>query len=253
MKREGLQVALWSARETCVDPRAVIAGLPLWLNRQYGVRFHFGMAVTDIDFPAVRGGGKSWQASRVWVCSGQDFESLFPEQLAACGMMRCKLQMMRSAAVGNGWRLGPMLAAGLTLRHYRSFEECSTLAALKQRIARQSPWFDRYGIHVLVAQNREGELTLGDSHEYDNSVDPFDKIEIDELILGYLRTFLHAPELRIASRWHGVYAKHPDDSVVVVHPMPQVTVVTGVGGAGMTLSFGIAEQVVIRELGEVAI
>ena len=51
MKREGLQVALWSARETCVDPRAVIAGLPLWLNRQYGVRFHFGMAVTDIDFP----------------------------------------------------------------------------------------------------------------------------------------------------------------------------------------------------------
>ena len=129
-------------------------------------------------------------------------------------MMRCKLQMMRSAAVGNGWRLGPMLAAGLTLRHYRSFEECSTLAALKQRIARESPWFDRYGIHVLVSQNSEGELTLGDSHEYNDSVDPFDKIEIDELILGYLRTFLHAPELRIASRWHGVYAKHPDDSVV---------------------------------------
>ena len=231
----------------------MIAGLPLWLNRQYGVRFHFGMAVTDIDVPTVRAGGKLWQASRVWVCSGQDFESLFPEQLAASGMVRCKLQMMRSAAIGNGWQLGPMLAAGLTLRHYQSFEECSTLTALKQRIARESPWFDRYGIHVLVSQNSDGELTLGDSHEYNDSVDPFDKTDIDELILGYLRTFLHAPELRIASRWHGVYAKHMDHSVVALNPMPQVTVITGVGGAGMTLSFGIAEQVVARELGEITI
>ena len=38
VKREGLQAALWSARETCIDPRAVIAGLPLWLDRQHGVR-----------------------------------------------------------------------------------------------------------------------------------------------------------------------------------------------------------------------
>ena len=86
-----------------------------------------------------------------------------------------------------------MLAAGLTLRHYRSFERCPTLPALKQRIARESPWFDRNGIHVLVSQNSAGELTLGDSHEYGNAVDPFDKTEIDDLILGYLRTFLTPP------------------------------------------------------------
>ena len=139
MKREGLQVALWSARETCIDPRAVIAGLPLWLDRQHGVRFYFGTAVTQIDAPIVRAGGKSWHAERVWVCSGQDFETLFPEQLASCGMVRCKLQMMRSQPVGGHWRLGPMLAAGLTLRHYPSFECCPTLPALKrahrQRIA----------------------------------------------------------------------------------------------------------------------
>ena len=98
---------------------------------------------------------------------------------------------------------------------------------------------------------KPGELTLGDSHEYGDAVDPFDKTEIDDLILGYLRTFLNAPELRIASRWHGVYAKHQDQPTVVLHPSPRVTVVTGVGGAGMTLSFGIAERIVQRELEEV--
>jgi len=250
VKREGLQAALWSDRETCIDSRAVIAGLPRWLDRQHGVSFHFGTAVTDIDAPAVRAGGKSWHAQRVWVCSGHDFESLFPEQLAASGMVRCRLQMMRSQPVGSHWRLGPMLATGLTLRHYRSFECCPTLPALKQRIASESPWFDRHGIHVLVSQNDAGELTLGDSHEYGDSGSPFDKTEIDDLILGYLRTFLNAPELRIASHWHGVYAMHQDQSAVVLQPLPRVTVVTGVGGAGMTLSFGIAEQIVRRELEE---
>ena len=95
-----------------------------------------------------------------------------------------------------------------------------------------------------------GELILGDSHEYDAMVDPFDKTEIDDLILGYMETFLNAPGLRIAARWHGVYAKHPQEHAVILVPEPGVTVVTGVGGAGMTLSFGLAEQVVRHALGE---
>ena len=45
---------------------------------------------------------------------------------------------------------------------------------------------------MLVSQNGRGELTIGDSHEYGDSIEPFDKTEIDEWILGYLQTFLDA-------------------------------------------------------------
>ena len=146
-----------------------------------------------------------------------------------------------------------MLAAGLTLRHYASFRNCPSLGALERRVASESPWLDRFGIHVLVSQNGAGELTIGDSHEYGEAIEPFDKTEIDEWIISYLKTFLDVPHLRIASRWHGTYVKHPTEPYLVIQPAPGVTAITGVGGAGMTLSFGLAERVVAQELGEASV
>src|SRR5262249_10197791 len=161
---------------------------------------------------------------------------------AESGIDRCKLQMLRTAPQPQGWQLGPSLAAGLTLRFYPSFSICSSLDRLKQRIAQETPEYDRWIIHGLVSQTAQGELTLGDSHEYGLAVDIFDKAEIDDLILRYLRTFLQAPNLEIAERWHGVYAKHPEKPFVMLEPADRVRVVTAVGGSGMTLSFGLAEK-----------
>jgi FAD dependent oxidoreductase TIGR03364 len=243
----GLRRALWSPTEACVDPRQVIGQLPAWLAWHFGVEFAFNTAVTAYDRPRLTAGGKTYEASRLIVCSGDDFQTLYPETFAAGGFSRCKLQMMRSTP--RAARIGPMLAAGLTLRHYKNFEHCPTLAAVKARFASENPAYDQYGIHVLVSQNGAGELILGDSHEYDAAIEPFDKPEIDRLVLDYLRTFLDLPDLEIAARWHGVYAKHPRDAYFVAQPAPGATAVTAVGGAGMTLSFGLADHVV-ENLGE---
>jgi FAD dependent oxidoreductase TIGR03364 len=251
VKRDGLQLALFSPLELCVDPREVVAFLPGWLKRQFGVEFQFRCPITVINSPKLYSGPREWSAKRCWICCGDELSLLYPDQLESSGVVRCKLQMMRSQPAQAGWRIGPSLAAGLTLRHYPSFRDCPSLAALKQRIADESPWFDRFGIHVLVAQNGRGELTIGDSHEYGDAIEPFDKGEIDEWILGYLKTFLDAHDLRIAARWHGTYAKHPAQPYVILKLAPDVVAVTGVGGAGLTLSFGLAELIVKEELGTV--
>ena len=250
VRLDRLQLAMESSQETCVDPREVVAGLPQWLASQFGVDFHFDRTITAVAMPAVIAGNGRWSADRLWICSGDELNLLFPDEFEKCGLVRCKLQMMRSKLLGADWRLGPMLAAGLTLRHYASFQNCPSLPTLRRRVALETPWLDRLGIHVLVSQNRHGELTIGDSHEYGDLIEPFDKMEIDERVLDYLNTFLDAPGLRIASRWHGTYVKHKSEPYVVIHPAPAVTAITGVGGAGMTLSFGLAEQVVAHELGE---
>jgi FAD dependent oxidoreductase TIGR03364 len=250
--QSGLRAALWSPTELAVDPREVIGQLPVWLARTYGVQFRFGTPVLGYDETHVVTPDGDHRVRRLLICTGIDFRELAPRAFADNGLVPCKLQMMRSQAFGTHFRLGSHLAAGLTLRHYASFAHCPTLPKLVKRLDEQYPEHVRYGIHVLVSQNGIGELTIGDSHEYGDAVQPFDNVHIDQLILDYLRTFLIVPDLRIVSRWHGVYLKHPTEPYVVARLGSNVLVVTGTGGMGMTLSFGLAEQVITEWLGELS-
>jgi FAD dependent oxidoreductase TIGR03364 len=241
---QGLKGGLWSATELTVDPRLVVARLPEYLT-ELGVAVHFGNAVTHIELPWIETGAGSHEADVAIVCSGDDFETLFPDIFRASGLTRCKLQMMRTAPQHVGWALGPALAAGLTLRFYRAFQMCSTLRKLKERVAREKPEYEKYLIHVLVSQTADGAITLGDSHEYDECVDIFDKPEIDELILREAQTFLRLPNFRVAERWHGVYSTHPEKPFFEAEPAERVHIVTAPGGSGMTLSFGLAERTIL--------
>ncbi len=239
----GLRCGMWSPIEVTVDPRQVMARLPDWLQRTLGVDFVFGTPVLGYDRPNLVVAGRELKANRLLVCTGADFRELAPDAFAQAGLIACKLQMMRSQPYA-AFRVGTMLAAGLTLRHYRAFAACPTLPRLIERLDRELPEYARHGIHVLLSQHESGALTIGDSHEYGDAIELFDKPEIDELILRYLRTFIHIPDLRIAARWHGIYVKHPTEPYIIADPRPGMRVVNGVGGNGMTLSFGLAERVV---------
>jgi FAD dependent oxidoreductase TIGR03364 len=238
---KGLKGGLWSATELTVDPRLVISRLPEYL-RELGVSVHFGNAVTHIDLPWIETGAGSHEADIAIVCSGDDFETLFPDVFRSSGLTRCKLQMMRTEPQPGAWQLGPSLAAGLTLRFYKAFQMCATLPKLKERVAREKPEYEKYLIHVLVSQTADGAITLGDSHQYSACVDIFDKPEIDDLILREAETFLQLPDFHVAERWHGVYSTHAEKPFFEAEPAAGVHIVTAPGGSGMTLSFGLAER-----------
>ena len=251
---DGLLAGMWSPTELAVDPREVIAKLPDWLSREYGVTFAYGNPVLGYDLPRVTTPDGDFHVDRLAICAGADFRELAPKAFAASGLFPVKLQMMRSRplelAIGGRETGCPHLAAGLTLGHYTSFTDCPTLPALKRRLDSELPEYRRYGIHVMATQNGLGELVLGDSHEYGDDIGIFDNPCIDELVLKYLRGFLSVPGLEIASRWQGVYIKHPSKPWVVADLGGNAIAVTGVGGAGMTLSFGLAERAVGDWLGD---
>lgn len=245
----GLLGGLYSATELCVNPRQAVADIPNWLAERFQVSTHFNTTVAEVATSAMNDGvslrttnGVEQSFDRVIVCSGSDFQTLFPGRFGQHKLKVCKLQMLKTRPQSAKWRLGPHLASGLTLRHYRNFEICAGLKSLKQRIATETPELDRFGIHVMASQNDAGEIILGDSHEYDADIEPFDKAQIDDLMLRELRKILQIPDWSIAETWHGYYAKHPSAPVVEDQPLANVHICTAVGGAGMTLSLGLAER-----------
>jgi D-hydroxyproline dehydrogenase subunit beta len=198
--------------------------------------------VTEVSLPIVKTSLETWFVDSVIVCSGADFETLYSTVFKQHGLTKCKLQMMR-AKMRNPVSIGPSLCAGLTLRHYKSFSTCASLTKVDERYNRSDIRLKENGIHVLVSQNSAGELIIGDSHHYGPTLEPFDVEEVNDLILNYLASFTNLGPIEIIERWHGVYPK-AQNSVLIIEPEPNVKIVNGFGGAGMTLSFGIAEKII---------
>ncbi|MCA8968159.1 MAG: TIGR03364 family FAD-dependent oxidoreductase [Planctomycetes bacterium] len=236
-----------SDTEANIDPWHALACLAHWLEESHGVRFSFQEAVTHVETDRVETSrARSIRTSRTIVCEGLTATKLFPEAFDDASLLPCRLQMLRTAPLGSD--MGPMLATGLTLRHYPSFAlgiaraEDSGLAAFDRRIRSELPALDRFGIHVMVSQDHEGRLVLGDSHVYgDAALEPFRSERIDELVLAELDARFSIRALRIEERWQGRYLKRTGHGVFVHDPMRNVRIVNGLGGNGMTLSFGIAE------------
>ncbi|MCF0050337.1 TIGR03364 family FAD-dependent oxidoreductase [Dyadobacter sp. LJ53] len=241
----GLLGALYSADEMIVDPREAIAGVARYLQEKWNVTFHWDTTISQINYPNVSSGSKSWSADEIFVCSGQDFETLYPAEFAAAPLTKCKLQMLRLEAQPNDWKIGPALCGGLSLIHYDGFKAAPSLAGLKARYQEEYSEYLKWGIHVMASQNGLGEITVGDSHEYALTFDPFDREFINKMILDYLGTFAQFKSPKVSQTWNGIYPKMTNGQTeIVLKPEQGVTVINGLGGAGMSLSFGLCDEVI---------
>ena len=239
----GLMGALDCDLEICVNPSETIRKLPDWLTQRYNVSFCFETSVVEVETGRLKtSDNRSFHFDRIIVCSGHDLETLYPAELAKFPMRRCKLQMLSTVSQPQPWKLGAHLASGLTLRHYDSFRCCLSLQELVDRIAAETPELNQFGIHVMASQDNHGRVVLGDSHEYEDQIEPFDSLEIDELILRELHKIICLPSWKLERRWHGIYAKTPDGVAINHQPEAGIHICTGLGGAGMTMSLGVAEK-----------
>jgi FAD dependent oxidoreductase TIGR03364 len=248
---DGLLAGMFSRTELRVNPRTAAARLAAWLGETAGVECRFGTPVVAVeDGRVIASDRRRWRADRVIVASGSDTATLFPDVLRPAGLVLCKLQMLAAVAQPHVAPSTPHLASGLTLGHYAAFRDCPSWQRLRSRIEAETPELTRFGIHLMASQLPGGEVILGDSHEYGQEISPFDKAEIDELILREARKVFRLGDWTIRQRWHGVYARHPSLPVFEASPAEGVHVFVAAGGAGMTMSFGLAERAWQRRLGE---
>lgn len=245
ISQAGLRGGLFSTSEATIQPNEAIQALVKWLAEK-GVMFYFDSPVVRVDDHEIQTShGRRFRFDKLLICSGDEIRLLYPDALRAAGVQRVKLQMLTTMPQPPSWQLPPILASELTLAHYASFKSCPSATELSDRLTREFPSFQDYGIHVLAVQRPSGELVIGDSHEYGLDFEYEYKTEIEHLILSYLERFLAVECLQIRDRWSGYYLKSLHGKTeVILQPHEDVQIVTGLGGAGMTLSFGLAEQVV---------
>jgi FAD dependent oxidoreductase TIGR03364 len=242
---EGVLGGFHATRDLCTDPRTTVAALASLLDDDAGARVRWGAHVHDVEPGLVHCDGLSVKAQAIVVCPGADYRSLPPAlQRGLEPLTLCRLQMLRlRAPVGRRYR--PALATGLSLIRYPAFASKPEAAELRARLLREKPALVSNGIHLLVTQRPDGDLIVGDTHAYGDTLAPFDEERLYELLLEEARALLGS-DLRVHERWHGIYPTITgpiEDSFLVTAPLPGVRVVQNVAGIGMTLSFGQAPRV----------
>jgi FAD dependent oxidoreductase TIGR03364 len=237
-----LLAVLESTTELRMEPYQAIPRLADWLARAHGITFLRNTAVQGIEAPQVRTSRGTVQAQRVAVCPGDDFIALYPDRLQQYALTRCKLQMLRLA--DPGFRIPATLMSDLGLIRYHGFSELDAATPLKARLAKERPEQVSRGVHLIVVQNADGSLVVGDSHDYDESPDPFSHEEVDALILDEYRRALGIEPPPTIGRWIGTYASSPDRPVLIDAPEAAVRIAIVTSGAGASTGFAIGEELI---------
>lgn len=241
----GLIGALRSEDEIIIDPREGIRNLPDFLSANYGVKFIWNEPITFVKPHNAFSPSTVYEADLICICSGADFQTLYPQEFNAQPITKTKLQMMRFKHKDPNFNIGASICGGLSLLHYKSFSASSVLPALKTKIETELPDYLKYGIHVMVSQNAKGELTVGDSHEYGLDFDPFDNIFINKMIIDYLKNMIDIDQWEMIQSWNGIYPTMTNGATdLFLNPEPGVFILNGIGGHGMTMSFGFAEEMI---------
>jgi FAD dependent oxidoreductase TIGR03364 len=243
------QGALWSPHERRVESRQAIPRLAAWLAEAHGVTFLRRTLVRAVEPGRVVTSAGPVAAPRIAVCPGDDLLTLFPERIAALGITRCRLHMLKLMPGEPGIRLPGAIMSDLSLVRYLGWSELPEAAALRARIEAEQPRHLAEGIHLIAVQGADGGLIVGDSHHYESSPSPFAREEVDALILAELHAVLRLPGARVTERWTGTYASLPDRLMVRDAPEPGIRLVIVTSGTGASTAFAIGEETVAELFG----
>jgi D-hydroxyproline dehydrogenase subunit beta len=238
--------ALFSTTECNIYSREALAKLHLLMQQTPQITLQYHQEVTHIEKNRVQTHGGIFRGENIVLTNGADLVKFAPTIGLALDTTVSKLQMMKTSPMNVPEQsLGPNLCMGLTLLHYDSFKQIQNYEQIRQTLEQKYPRQVEHGIHVLVSFTEKNELIIGDSHEYANEHDPFIQTRINDYILNYLNIYFDLTYVKITETWAGEYLKTKNNAFINTQVQEGIYVLNGVGGAGMTLSFGLTEQFLI--------
>lgn len=254
LKQSYCQGGLFFPEEISAEPLTMIHRVLAYLEAEKGLHYHPSTLIQYVD----QSNGTclvedhlnhKYQAAKVIVCSGSDFKHLFPNVFAESDLEISKLQMLQTLSQSKVKIPGNILT-GLSIRRYESFRACPSYHTIKSKEAADSFW-KRWGVHILFKQSQDGSVIIGDSHEYADAKDA-DELDfmlntsINRYILQEAQKIFTLDDWTIQRSWYGIYSQCKTQDIFLHDPAPDIHVVTGIGGKGMTGSPGFSEANLAR-------
>lgn len=243
---------LFFPEEISLNPRKMIHQLHAYLSGNPQFQGHFRTCVNELvcltkgRVSASTTDGKTFIADNAILCGGNEFQLLFPEMFDHAEIEVVKLQMLRLKSQPNVSIPGNVLT-GKTIRRYESFSKCRSWNEIKSREPSDDP-LKRWGIHILLKQEADGSIILGDSHEYASVKQSGDlgyeqRHEIAELLISEGHRIMDLPHWDVESSWCGFYSQTKQSTGIFTATIDDhIHIVTGIGGKGMTISPQFAKQ-----------
>ncbi|TDR48404.1 FAD dependent oxidoreductase TIGR03364 [Tahibacter aquaticus] len=234
----GLRGALWSGEEAVLDPRVALRQLPLWLADRLDVEFRWKHAVTRVAHPYVWSGGRRHAADAIYLAGGADLPALYPQLFAEGRLSLLRRQVVRLAAQPDGFRLGCQLHGVAGLAAWPAFAALPAAQRLAERAQADSA--ECGPDDLLLLQNGSGEILASHALSAAPAAATGDSLQATPLF-DALRRLTLLPDCRIAQSWQTVHACSAGD--FAIQPEAGVSIVAAPAGPGLSLAFGLAEEV----------
>lgn len=240
---------LFFPEEITVEPRTMIGRIHKYLQKK-GLSIFYQSKVIECyalgnEVTTQLANGRMLLSSKVIICNGSDFKTLYPQLFATSDLEISKLQMMQTKPQEN-YKIPGSVLTGLSIRRYEAFAECPSYLKIKSKELLESPE-KKWGVHILFKQAMDGSVILGDSHEYADAENIDDlgfdlNMEIDNLMIKKAKEIFELPTYEINQRWFGMYSQCKNSDIFERTIDRNIHIVTGIGGKGMTGSAGFAKH-----------
>ncbi|ASW75392.1 oxidase [Chryseobacterium piperi] len=240
---------LFFPQELSMDSSEMIVKLHALLQEKLDLKIFYNTTVVetqenDQQCIATTSDGNKIHAAKIIICGGHEFKTLYPSLFNESDLIVTKLQMLQTKPQGI-YSLPGNILTGLSIRRYESFQECPSYTAIKS-LEDATSFEKKYGVHILFKQALDGSVILGDSHEYASAKDAdslgYDlNMEIDEFMINEAKKIIDLPTYEIQRRWFGIYSQCKTKDLFEHSPSPNIHIVTGIGGKGMTASGGFSK------------
>ena len=224
------------------DPRTAVARIAAWVSAHERGEVRFGEAVTGVDTGLVETNRGRIEADHVVVAAGHLVGRLFPELADRGGVRECALQMLRVRAP-HAMGLGPAVLAGTSMLRYGAFAGPAA-DALREELRSTRPELLEIDANVMLTQQADGTLLIGDTHAAFDSAPPFMDERWSQILLADIADLLGADRLEVLERWQGLYATSDRQDVLRAEPLPGVSVVSVTTGVGMTVGLALGARTV---------